>query len=221
MALEIQFPDPNEADEDGLVAIGGNLSSDFLLAAYSQGLFPWFNEGDPLLWWSPDPRMVLYPQKFKCSKSLQQVLNKNVFTVSIDCNFEQVISECAAARRNKQNGTWITKEMMEAYIKLHHEGYAHSFETYLDKKLVGGLYGMSLGRAFFGESMFYKLDNASKVALYYLCEYAKTKNFDFIDAQQSTEHMRSLGAEDVPRRKFIHMLGSSLKYPTQKGNWQL
>jgi leucyl/phenylalanyl-tRNA--protein transferase len=221
MAFEVQFPDPNEADDDGLVAIGGNLSTEFLLAAYSQGLFPWFNEGNPILWWSPNPRMVLYPDKFKCSKSLKQILNKKMFTVKVDTHFDSVIRECATIRRTNQKGTWITKEMSDAYVGLHQEGFAHSFETYFGEKLVGGLYGLSLGKAFFGESMFYKLTNASKVALFYLCEYAKTNNFDFIDVQQSTEHMHSLGAEDIPRKAFLHMLEKSLKYPTLKGKWRL
>ncbi len=221
MAFEVQFPDPNQADDDGLVAIGGNLSTEFLLAAYTQGLFPWFNEGNPILWWSPNPRMVLYPHKFKCSKSLKQILNKKMFTVKLDTHFDQVIRECATIRRTNQKGTWITKEMSDAYIGLHLEGFAHSFETYFEEKLVGGLYGLSLGKAFFGESMFYKLTNASKVALFYLCEYAKTNNFDFIDVQQSTTHMRSLGAEDIPREAFLDMLKNSLKHPTRKGKWKL
>lgn len=221
MALEIQFPDPEQADDDGLIAAGGDLSQDFILAAYSQGLFPWFNEGDPLLWWSPNPRMILYPYKFKCSKSLKRILNTKMFSVRIDTNFEQVIQECAIMKRFEQNGTWITKEMQSAYINLHHEGYAHSFETYFEGKLVGGLYGLSLGKAFFGESMFYHVNNASKVALYHLTELMLKWEFNFIDVQQSTSHLRSMGAEDVDRTKFLKMLKESLKFQSRKGKWNM
>jgi leucyl/phenylalanyl-tRNA--protein transferase len=220
MALELQFPDPNQSDDEGLVAVGGNLSREFLLAAYSQGLFPWYNEGEPVLWWSPNPRMVLYPKKFKCSKSLRQVLNKQIFTVKLDTNFEQVIDACATIKRNEQKGTWITKEMKDAYINLHHEGFAHSVETYLEGKLVGGLYGISLGKAFFGESMFFTIDNASKVALFHLVELMKKWGYWFIDVQQSTQHLRSLGAEDIDREIFLNTLKDCLKLPTKKGNWK-
>ena len=221
MAIEIQFPDPEQSDDDGLVAVGGNLSLEFLLPAYSQGLFPWFNEGDPILWWSPNPRMVLYPHKFKSSKTLKQVLNRKVFTVKVDTNFKQVIKECAAAKRTKQQGTWITKEMQEAYINLHHEGYAHSFETYLDEKLVGGLYGVSLGKAFFGESMFFRVNNASKVALYHLKELLIKWDFSFIDVQQSTRHLKSLGAEDLDRAHYLKILKESLNFPTRREKWDM
>lgn len=221
MAIEIQFPDPNQADDEGLIAIGGNLSKEFLLAAYSQGLFPWFNEGDPILWWSPNPRMVLYPQKFRCSRSLRQVLKKKLFTIKIDNNFSQVIEQCAIIKRRDHPGTWITKDMQKAYINLFSEGYAHSVEAYLGEKLVGGLYGISLGKAFFGESMFYTVDNASKVALYFLVELMKKWEYWFIDVQQSTKHMRSLGAQDIDREEFLKVLNDCLKHKTKKGPWKM
>ncbi|MGD2036188.1 MAG: leucyl/phenylalanyl-tRNA--protein transferase [Bacteroidales bacterium] len=221
MAFEIQFPDPNEADDDGLAAVGGNLSSDYLLSAYSQGIFPWFNEGDPILWWSPNPRMILYPDKFKCSGSLKQIIKKKVFTVKVDTNFEKVIRECATVERPGQKGTWITKDMTEAYINLHDEGYAHSVETYLDDTLAGGLYGVSLGKTFFGESMFHHVANASKVALYYLTELMQKWNFQFIDVQQSTDHMRRLGAVDVDRSEFLMLLKESVSIPARRGKWKM
>ncbi|MBA7544001.1 Leucyl/phenylalanyl-tRNA--protein transferase [subsurface metagenome] len=220
MAFEIQFPDADQAEDDGLVAIGGNLSVDFLLAAYSQGLFPWFNTGEPILWWSPNPRMLLYPKEFKCSKSLQQIINRNKFKIKIDENFEEVIQKCASVKREKQTGTWISKEIIEAYVKLHNEGYAHSFETYLDGKLAGGLYGISLGKAFFGESMFYHVKNASKVALYFLTVLMLKWDYHFIDVQQSTQHLRSMGAKNVDRREFLELLKKALKFPTKKEKWK-
>jgi leucyl/phenylalanyl-tRNA--protein transferase len=221
MAIEIQFPDPNQSDDEGLIAVGGDLSKEFLLAAYSQGLFPWFNEGDPILWWSPNPRMILYPQKFKCSKSLRQVLNRQKFKIKIDTNFAQVIEACANTKRTREQGTWITKDMQKAYINLYHEGYAHSVETYLDGELVGGLYGVSLGKAFFGESMFYTVDNASKVALYHLVELMKKWNYWFIDVQQSTKHLKSVGAEEIDREIFLNTLKDCLKHKTKKGHWKM
>ncbi len=221
MAFEIQFPDPNQSDDEGLIAVGGNLSKEFLLAAYSQGLFPWFNEADPILWWSPNPRMVLYPHNFKCSKSLRQVLKKKLFTVKIDTNFNKVIEACAKVKRNKEQGTWITKDMQKAFINLHQEGYAHSVETYLNEKLVGGLYGISLGKAFFGESMFYSVDNASKVALFYLVELMKKWDYWFIDVQQSTKHLRSLGAKEIDREDFLKTLKACLSHSTKKGPWKM
>lgn len=217
--MEIQFPDPDAADDDGLVAVGGELSTEFLLAAYSQGIFPWFNEGEPILWWSPNPRMMLFPTDFKSSKSLLQTIKSRKFTIKIDVNFEQVIQKCAEVKRPGQRGTWITGDMIHAYSRLYKEGLAHSFETYSDGTLVGGLYGISLGKAFFGESMFYELRDASKVALYYLNQLMIEWDFDFIDVQQSTTHLRSLGATEIPRKKFLLLLKKSLANPTIKGSW--
>jgi leucyl/phenylalanyl-tRNA--protein transferase len=221
MTPVIQFPDPNDSDEEGLVAVGGELSSDFLIAAYSQGLFPWFNEGEPILWWSPDPRMILDPRKFKCSSSLRQTLNSGKFDVRADTDFSAVIEMCAGVKRPRQNGSWITPEMKEAYIRLHNQGVAHSIEAYCEGKLAGGLYGISLGNAFFGESMFFTVRDASKVALYYLCRQLVRWNFSFIDVQQSTPHLRSLGAIDMDRSEFLKELGNSLLYKGKKGKWRL
>jgi len=219
MAIQIQFPDPNLADDEGLVAVGGNLSVEFLLAAYQQGLFPWYNEGDPILWWSPNPRMVLFPSEFRYSKSLGQVIRRKRFTMKVDTNFETVIRQCSSVKRKGQKGTWITNDMINAYIKLYSEGYAHSVETYLNNTLVGGLYGVSLGKVFFGESMFFIEPDASKVALYYLVRIVNGMDFTFIDVQQSTAHLRSMGARNVDRAEFIEMLGSALQSPTRKGKW--
>lgn len=221
MSLEIIFPNPNEAEDDGLIAVGGTLSVDYLLAAYSQGVFPWFSDGEPILWWSPNPRMILFPEDFKCSDSLMQLIRRQKYEIRIDESFKEVIINCAKVKRKDQDGTWITNQMQDAYINLHKLGYAHSFEAYENGKLVGGLYGVSLGRAFFGESMFYKAANASKVAFYYLVNTMKEWKYDFIDAQQSTAHLKSLGAMDIEREKFLELLKKTLKFPTKKGKWTL
>jgi len=220
MALKYIFPDPLEADAEGLVAAGGDLSVESLLTAYSCGIFPWFSDDSPILWWSPDPRMVLFPEKFKVSTSILQKIKSGKFSIAIDRNFGEVIRQCAAVSRKGQSGTWITDGMVDGYIDLHREGYAHSFETYYEGELSGGLYGVSLGKAFFGESMFYKVTDASKVAFFYLVMLARKLEFDIIDAQQSTSHLKSLGAEDIPREMFIKVLKSSLKKPTFKGSWR-
>jgi leucyl/phenylalanyl-tRNA--protein transferase len=218
---EILFPDPSLAETGGLLAVGGDLTPARLLAAYANGIFPWYSENEPILWWSPDPRLVLFPQRFKVSHSLQQKIKKNVFSVRIDSDFEQIISACAETERKHENGTWITKEMKDAYIELHRLGYAHSIETYFDRDLVGGLYGVSLGRAFFGESMFYKMADASKVALYRLVEKAKEFEFLFIDSQIETAHMLSLGAELIPRKKYLKLLNEAIKgSPPKAAKWQ-
>jgi len=221
MALEIVFPDPNQADDDGLIAVGGNLSAEFLTAAYTQGLFPWFNDGEPILWWSPNPRMVLFPKEFVCSKSLLQKIRSQQFVVKTDENFSDIIRNCAEIGREGQEGTWISKEIIEAYTKMHALGFAHSVETFQDGVLVGGLYGVSLGKAFFGESMFHKVTDASKVALYYLSKLMVKWDYHFIDVQQSTKHLRSMGAKDLPREVFLKLLKESLKYPTNKEKWKL
>jgi leucyl/phenylalanyl-tRNA---protein transferase len=219
MERHIQFPDPNLAEDEGLVASGGELSVEFLISAYSQGLFPWFNEGDPILWWSPNPRMVLFPSDFKCSASFKQTLHSNKFSLRIDENFELVIKNCSLKKRNGQEGTWITNDMIAAYTRLHQAGYAHSFETWRDNILVGGLYGVSLGKAFYGESMFYIETDASKFALYWLCEMLKNWEFHFIDVQQSTSHLKSLGAVEIERKEFLRMNSKAMKPPTRKGKW--
>jgi leucyl/phenylalanyl-tRNA--protein transferase len=216
---KLVFPDPNLATEDGLLAVGGDLSSERLILAYSQGIFPWFSEGDLILWWSPDPRMLLFPAKVKVSKSLKQTLRNKQFTVKFDSAFEEVIYNCSSVSRNDQDGTWITPEMKEAYISLFQLGFAHSVETYMDGKLAGGLYGISLGRAFFGESMFYRQRDASKIAFYYLVEKLIKWDFHFIDTQIETGHLKNFGAEFIPRKDFLALLENALNFQTIKGKW--
>jgi leucyl/phenylalanyl-tRNA---protein transferase len=219
MEYSVQFPDPRKVDNEGLVAVGGELSTQYLLAAYTQGVFPWFNEEDPILWWSPNPRMVLFPEEFKVSKSLRQIIHSNKFYLKIDTNFDAVIDSCKQITRKGQGGTWITTEMRNAYSELHTLGYAHSFEIYRNDMLVGGLYGISMGKAFFGESMFFIEPNASKVALYYLVEQCKKQEFHFIDVQQSTSHLKSLGAKEIKRNDFLNILENALQHETRVGKW--
>ena len=221
MSFEYQFPDPRTADPDGLLAAGGDLSIESLVTAYSQGIFPWYDKQSPILWWSPDPRLILFPGKFKLSASLKQRIRSGVYTVVADHDFEGVIRKCASIRRDGQNGTWISEAMINAYINLHHAGIAHSFEAYYNNELVGGLYGVSLGKAFFGESMFYIMRDASKVALQSLVTWSIRHDFLFIDAQQSTSHLKSLGAEEIEREEFLKLLKKALQFPTIKGKWQI
>jgi leucyl/phenylalanyl-tRNA--protein transferase len=216
---EIRFPHPSHANKDGLLAIGGDLSADRLLFAYANGIFPWFDDNSPILWWSPDPRMILIPGEFKRSKSLAQTIRRGIFEVRFDDDFSSVIKNCAATGSREEEGTWITAEMISAYMALHVLGFAHSVETYMDGKLVGGLYGVSLGKAFFGESMFYLQRDASKVALAALVDRLLEWGFHFIDAQQRTEHLRSLGARPVDRTTFLKMLEDALTHPSVTGKW--
>lgn len=219
IAGDIIFPDPDSADTDGLLAIGGNLEVPTLIRAYSNGIFPWYAEGTPILWWSPDPRMVLFPDKFRISKTLQQTVQSGKFEIRLDNAFDQVIEHCARIKRKGQHGTWITDAMIDAYKRLHLSGYAHSVETYYKGALAGGLYGVSLGRTFFGESMFFVIKDGSKVALNYLVSRLLEWEFDLIDTQQSTKHLKSLGAEEIPRKKFLDILKESLKKETIRGKW--
>jgi len=219
LSEDLIFPHPSQAEEDGLLAIGGDLSTDRLLLAYANGIFPWFSEGQPILWWALNPRLVLFPNKFKLSKSLKQSISNVNFTISFDENFEEVIRQCASVKRSGQEDTWICTQMIDAYTRLHYEGFAHSVETKLNGELVGGLYGVSLGRIFYGESMFFTVRDASKVALYHLVEKLKSWDFMAIDAQQDTEHMRRLGAETILMDSFFEILKKSSKYPTITGNW--
>lgn len=216
---DLVFPDPVHAEPDGLLAVGGDLSAERLILAYRMGIFPWFSDESPILWWSPDPRMILFPKDFKRSKSLRQTIRNRNFEVRFDTDFNHVIQQCAATTRKHEEGTWIIPEMISAYSKLHDLGYAHSVETYREGKLVGGLYGISLGRAFFGESMFYTERDASKVALSALVDRITEWDFQFIDAQQNTEHLGSMGAGPIPRQKFLTLLAEAMKYPTIKGKW--
>ena len=215
------FPPPDYADPSGLLAVGGDLSSERLLEAYRLGIFPWYSDDQPILWWSPDPRFVLHLEEFHVSRSLRKKLNQGIFQVTADRAFDEVIAACAAVPRPGQNGTWITAEMQEAYNELHGLGYAHSVETWFEGKLVGGIYGVSLGKAFFGESMFHRKTNASKVALAALVEKLKSWDFHFLDAQMTTEHMMSLGAREISRRLFLKQLGSALQHPTRRGKWRI
>jgi len=215
------FPPPDYADPSGLLAVGGDLSKERLLEAYRLGIFPWYSDDQPILWWSPDPRLVLDLKDFKISRSLSKTLKKGVFQVTFDHAFEEVIQACAVVPRAAQNGTWITEEMQEAYINLHGLGYAHSVESWFGGKLAGGLYGVSLGKAFFGESMFHLKTDASKVALATLVEKLKSWDFHFIDSQMTTEHMVRLGAKELPRRIFLKRLQSALRYPTRRGRWRI
>ncbi|MDC8002198.1 leucyl/phenylalanyl-tRNA--protein transferase [Aequorivita todarodis] len=205
---KLWFPNPKEATEDGLLAIGGDLSVERLLLAYHSGIFPWFEEDQPILWWSPDPRMVLLSENFKVSKSLQRTLNRKKFKITFNKNFEEVIKNCATVPRKGQAGTWITAKMQQAYIALHKAGHAISIEVWENDNLVGGLYGVDLPhkKVFCGESMFSLVSDASKVAFYYLSEYVKSKDYKFIDCQIYNEHLESLGAEEIGRGEFLRRL---------------
>lgn len=200
---EIIFPDTALAEPDGLLAIGGDLSTERLQLAYQSGIFPWFSEGDPILWFSPHERCVIYPERIKISKSMNKLMKANVFTVTTNLAFDKVIENCAKTPRVGQDGTWITKEMQQAYIKLHEMGLAHSIEVWLNEKLVGGLYGVKIGKVFCGESMFSLVSNASKTALIYL---AKNMSFKLIDCQLPNDHLMSLGAEMINREEYLEML---------------
>jgi len=215
------FPDPRYSSKEGLVAFGGDLDPNRILSAYKKGIFPWYNEGDPILWWSPDPRLVLYPSDIKISKSLKKVIKKEIFEIKIDSNFLEVIKNCKEIKRKNQEGTWILPEIVEVYTKLHNMGFAHSIEVYKDDILVGGLYGLSLGAAFFGESMFSKVSNASKVALVKLCEISKKFGFDFIDCQVPSEHLKKMGAVEISRDRFLDELHIALQKPSIIGKWEL
>jgi len=213
------FPHPETADSQGIVAVGGNLSPGMLLSAYSQGIFPWFNPGEPIIWWSLDPRFVLYPENLHVSKSMKKFMKRKDITITMDRAFSEVIRGCKQSPRRGQDGTWITDEMEEAYLELHRLGYAHSVEVWLEKELAGGLYGVSMGKAFFGESMFARVSNASKAALIQLNRFLQRRGFDFIDCQQHTAHLESLGAVDVPRSRFLKDLDKALIPRTHKGSW--
>jgi len=215
---EIRFPPVDHAMKSGLLAVGGDLSPERLLAAYREGIFPWYSEGEPILWWSPDPRFVLLPDELRVSRSMRQFLKKGLVRVTFDQNFGEVIDACQRPRPS-QNGTWITGEMQGAYCTLHELGYAHSVEVWQDGALAGGLYGVSLGHSFFGESMFSTLPNASKVALITLVGELRKWGFDLIDCQVETAHLASLGARSIPRREFRERLSASLHHETHRENW--
>ncbi|HMG82202.1 MAG TPA: leucyl/phenylalanyl-tRNA--protein transferase [Ferruginibacter sp.] len=203
---ELIFPPVEESDEDGLLAVGGDLSPERLLLAYRSGIFPWYNEDEPICWWSPDPRFVLYPDKLKISKSMQTVLNNGTFRFTINRAFKEVIKNCKSVTRKEQEGTWISPAIQEAYIHLHKLGYAHSAEAWLNGELVGGLYGIRLGKIFFGESMFSKASNASKFAFINYVKQLQKEAVQLIDCQIYTDHLKSLGAIMIERATFINLL---------------
>ena len=213
------FPSPKLAAQEGLLAVGGDLSQERLLLAYRMGIFPWYSENEPIMWWSPDPRLILYPDRLKISKSLKKTINKGDFALTMDQAFEAVITACARSRTETNEGTWIVDEMIEAYCQLHASGLAHSVEAWLDGQLAGGLYGVSIGRCFFGESMFTHISNASKVALVGLVKYLQKLNFELIDCQVTTSHLLNFGAHEIPRARFLNELAHALKFPTLKGPW--
>jgi len=219
LSQELVFPDPFEADETGLLAVGGDLNVDRLLLAYSHGIFPWFNPEDPIMWWSPAWRPIFIPGEMKVSKSLKRTIRKNIFEIRMDTSFEQVIRLCGELRRDKE-GTWISEEMIQSYTLLHEMGFAHSVEAWQNRQLVGGLYGIALGKAFFGESMFHKVNDASKVAFFALSESLKEWGFSFIDAQVSNPHIQSLGSVEIHRTVFIDMLEQAVEMEYKAGKWK-
>lgn len=201
---KIEFPDVSQATPEGLLAVGGDLSTERLIYAYANGIFPWFEDEEPILWWSPDPRFVLFPENLKVSKSMKQVMRKNTFKITVNKAFETVIEQCAIAKRQGQEGTWITEDMKNAYIRLHQLGYATSVEVWQDEALVGGLYGIDLGnKVFCGESMFAKVSNASKVGF---ITFVQRSNYKLIDCQIHTNHLESLGATHITRQDFLKFL---------------
>ena len=218
---ELVFPAPHLAIREGLLAVGGDLSPERLLLAYRSGIFPWYDEDEPILWWSPDPRMVLLPDDFHMSRSLARTIRGGTFTVTMDTAFREVIEACANAPRPDQDGTWIMPEMVQAYTRLHDLGYAHSVECRQDGRLVGGLYGVSLGRCFFGESMFHEVADASKVALAALVQRTTEWEFTLIDCQVPNPHLVRLGARKMPRKQFLALLQQSFDTPDRAGRWSL
>lgn len=215
------FPDPSYAREDGLLAVGGDLEPERVLRGYSQGIFPWYSEGQPILWHAPDPRFVLFLDEFHVGRSLKKTLRKRPFEIRMDTAFERVLLGCSSVHRPDQGGTWITRDMHRAYARLHELGFAHSVEAWVDDDLVGGLYGVSLGGMYFGESMYSHQSDASKVAFVALVTQLKRWGFDLIDSQVHTEHLERFGARDIPRAAFQGLLGDRVTKPGRRGVWQL
>lgn len=213
---EIIFPPPHLATAEGILAVGGDLSTERLLKAYKSGIFPWFNPGEPILWWSPDPRFILYPSELRISKSMRPYFNQEKFKVTFDQAFTDVIQACQARtseakRRNRAIGSWITKEMLESYSCLHDQGYAHSVEVWEGSRLAGGLYGLAIGKIFFGESMFTRVSNASKFGFISLVQWLHRQGYALIDCQQETRHLASLGAKSIPRAAFLKLLAQHVE----------
>jgi leucyl/phenylalanyl-tRNA--protein transferase len=220
-ADDLHFPPVELASPEGLLAVGGDLRMERLLEAYRHGIFPWYNDDQPILWWSPDPRAVLFPAKLHISRSLKRSLRLGGFTVTLDTKFREVMLYCAGPRlQYPTGGTWITPAMVEAYVRLHERGYAHSVETWRDRQLVGGLYGVALGGIFFGESMFTRVPDASKVALVSLVRQLQAWGFRIFDCQQPSRHIKTLGAEEIPRCEFLNHLADALRRPDRRGRWQ-
>ena len=210
------FPAVSHAREDGLLAVGGDLSETRLVEAYRNGIFPWYEEGQPILWWSPDPRLVLYPEYLKVSRSLRKTLRKEIYTSRINSAFDRVVDACAETRLSRGDGTWITEDMKKAYGRLQRKGFAMSFESWADGELVGGLYGVKIGKCFFGESMFSKRNDASKCALVSLVRYAEKNGIRLIDCQMRTEHLIRMGAHEIPRKVYLQQLKRLVPRYTQK-----
>ncbi|UCD33856.1 MAG: leucyl/phenylalanyl-tRNA--protein transferase [Desulfobacterales bacterium] len=218
---DIVFPSPHLASKEGLLAVGGDLTQERLLLAYRMGIFPWFSNNEPIMWWSPDPRLVLFLEDVKISRTLNKIIKKKMFHVTMDSAFGQVINQCAQVRLQNNQATWIVEEMIDAYCKLHELGFAHSVEAWYQGELAGGLYGVSLGGSFFGESMFTRISNASNITFVKLVEYLLALSFDMIDCQIATEHFIRFGAKEIPRAHYLKKLNASLKRPTLKGRWTL
>jgi leucyl/phenylalanyl-tRNA--protein transferase len=218
---ETAFPDPGHAEREpnGLLAVGGDLHPDRLLSAYAHGIFPWYSEGQPILWWSPDPRTLLYPDRVHVSRSLRRQLRRGGLELRIDTAFNQVIAACAAPRGG-QDGTWLLPEMQQAYIRLHQMGRAHAIELWRDGRLVGGLYGLALGRAFFGESMFSRIPSASRIVMVYLCEHLASLGYHFLDCQVHNPHLERMGACEIPRERFLRELEVAVREPEPPGAWR-
>jgi len=216
---QLVFPPAAMAEEDGLLAIGGDLSPERLLLAYRNGIFPWYAEGAPILWWSPSPRLVIFPAEFNCPRRLSRLVRQHKFTMSIDRDFRQVISACASAGERKEKGTWITADMIEAYCLLHDMGYAHSVECWQAEQLVGGLYGIALGSVFFGESMFSRQPNTSKIALVTLAQKLRDWDYTLIDCQMKTGHLMQFGAREIPGREFRSLLAEYCQQSLSPGKW--
>jgi leucyl/phenylalanyl-tRNA---protein transferase len=213
--LEYAMRQPN-----GLLAVGGDLSPERLLDAYRRGIFPWYSDGDPILWWSPDPRMVMYPNELRVTRSLDKVLRNRPYEVRYDTSFDAVITACAEPRRD-QPGTWITPEIRAAYNALHYLGYAHSIETWIDGELAGGLYGVAIGHMFYGESMFARVRDASKIAFTHLARRLAGEGYEMIDCQMHTDHLASLGAREIPRETFLDTMKRLIDSPVPLGRWSL
>lgn len=215
------FPDPEHAESDGLLAVGGDLSVERLATAYGKGIFPWYGPGTPILWWSPDPRLVLPPKELHVPRSLRRVINRQTFEISIDTAFSQVVRACACSPRSEGHGTWLVPEMIEAYARLHAAGFAHSFEARKDGKLVGGLYGVALGRAFFGESMFFHAPDASKTTFVWAARLLAHWGYQLIDCQQTTAHLQRFGAFEISRQRFLSKLRKAVVLKEPEGAWEM